>query len=236
MPTEYTYDYAIVRIVPRVERGERINVGVILSCVDETFLDCRLELDPERLRLLDPALDVESIRASLATIPLVCKGGPRGGRDRRPAAARPLPLAGVAAQHRDSDVAGAHGAHHESGGRARSSAGDDGAARGQRRVLGFRLELSPTPHAPSLKTTWPRRPRGRSPPRAPAGATATTSRPACSTTPARRRTPRGAVSSASASGGRRAGSFSRHASTSASTERGIGVEERADGGAGTVLT
>jgi hypothetical protein len=79
VPTEYTYDYAIVRIVPRVERGERINVGVILSCVDETFLDCRLELDPERLRLLDPALDVDSIRASLATIPLVCKGGPEAG-------------------------------------------------------------------------------------------------------------------------------------------------------------
>jgi hypothetical protein len=79
VPTEYTYDYAIVRIVPRVERGERINVGVILSCVDETFLDCRLDLDPERLRLLDPTLDVESIRASLATIPLVCKGGPEAG-------------------------------------------------------------------------------------------------------------------------------------------------------------
>jgi hypothetical protein len=79
VPTEYTYDYAIVRIVPRVERGERINVGVILSCVDETFLDCRLELDLERLRLLDPELDVDSIRASLATIPLVCKGGAEAG-------------------------------------------------------------------------------------------------------------------------------------------------------------
>jgi len=79
VPTEYTYDYAIVRIVPRVERGERINVGVILSCVDESFLDCRFDVDPERLRLLDPALDVESIRASLATIPLVCKGGPEAG-------------------------------------------------------------------------------------------------------------------------------------------------------------
>jgi hypothetical protein len=77
--TEYTYDYAIVRVVPRVERGERINVGVILSCVDETFLDCRLELNPERLRLLDPELDVESVRASLATIPVVCKGGPEAG-------------------------------------------------------------------------------------------------------------------------------------------------------------
>jgi hypothetical protein len=77
--TEFTYDYAIVRLVPRVERGERINVGVILSCVDETFLDCRIELDSERVRLLDPELDVEVIRDSLATIPLVCQGGAAAG-------------------------------------------------------------------------------------------------------------------------------------------------------------
>ena len=44
MPVEYTYDYAIVRIVPRVERGEQINVGVILSCVDVEFLEARCVL------------------------------------------------------------------------------------------------------------------------------------------------------------------------------------------------
>ena len=48
MPAEYTYDYAIVRIVPRVERGEQINVGVILSCVDVDFLEARIALDPAR--------------------------------------------------------------------------------------------------------------------------------------------------------------------------------------------
>jgi hypothetical protein len=79
MPTEFTYDYAIVRVVPRVERGERINVGVILSCVDEAFLDCRIDLDPARLRLLDRELDIEAVRASLAIIPLVCAGGPAAG-------------------------------------------------------------------------------------------------------------------------------------------------------------
>ena len=79
MAPEYTYDYAIVRVVPRVERGERINVGVILSCVDEEYLDARIELDTPRLLALDPALDLEEIRAGLATIPAVCAGGADAG-------------------------------------------------------------------------------------------------------------------------------------------------------------
>jgi DUF3037 family protein len=77
--TEYTYDYAIVRIVPRVERGEQINVGVILSCVDTDFLDARIELDEARLRALDPAPDLEAIRDGLATITTVCAGGANAG-------------------------------------------------------------------------------------------------------------------------------------------------------------
>ena len=79
MAAELTYDYAIVRIVPRVERGEQINVGVILSCVDVAFLDARIELDTARLLALDPELDLEEVRAGLATIPLVCAGGPDAG-------------------------------------------------------------------------------------------------------------------------------------------------------------
>jgi hypothetical protein len=76
---ELTYDYAIVRIVPRVERDERINVGVILSCVDVEFLEARIELDVARLLALDPALDLDAIRAALATIPTICAGGPDAG-------------------------------------------------------------------------------------------------------------------------------------------------------------
>ena len=79
MPAEYTYDYAIVRIVPRVERGEQINVGVILSCVDVDFLEARIALDPARLLALDPTLDVAEIERGLATIPKVCAGGPEAG-------------------------------------------------------------------------------------------------------------------------------------------------------------
>jgi hypothetical protein len=79
VPAEWTYDYAIVRIVPRVERGEMMNVGVILSCPDRDFLDARIECDETRLRALDDTLDFDVIRAHLATIPLVCKGDPDGG-------------------------------------------------------------------------------------------------------------------------------------------------------------
>lgn len=79
MPAEYTYDYAIVRIVPRVERGERINAGVILSCPDLEFLEARIELDESRLLLLDPAVDLELMRRNLAIIPAVCRGGEEAG-------------------------------------------------------------------------------------------------------------------------------------------------------------
>jgi hypothetical protein len=76
---DYTYDYAIVRIVPRVERGEQINVGVILSCVDREFLAARIELDPALLRALEPGLDLDAVRAALASIEAVCAGGEAAG-------------------------------------------------------------------------------------------------------------------------------------------------------------
>jgi hypothetical protein len=79
VPAEYTYDYAIVRIVPRVERGEQINVGVILSCVDGDFLDARIELDEAGHLALDPAPDLDAIREGLATITMVCAGGAKAG-------------------------------------------------------------------------------------------------------------------------------------------------------------
>jgi len=76
---EYTYDYAIVRIVPRVERGEQINVGVILSCPEMDFLEARIEVNEARLLALDPSIDLETMRANLATIPAVCRGGAEAG-------------------------------------------------------------------------------------------------------------------------------------------------------------
>lgn len=79
MPGEQTYDYAVIRIVPRVERGEQINAGVILSCEALDYLDARVELDEAAVLALDPSADLETLRANLATIPLVCRGGPAAG-------------------------------------------------------------------------------------------------------------------------------------------------------------
>src|SRR5437016_8577349 len=76
----YPYDYAVFRIVPRVEREEFVNVGVIVSCPARDFLEARVELDEQRLMALDSTLDVESIRAHLATIPLFVVAESRQGR------------------------------------------------------------------------------------------------------------------------------------------------------------
>lgn len=79
MAAEFTYDYAIIRVVPRVDRGEQVNVGVILSCADTEFLDARIEVDEALLRALDPTIDLDAVRTNLAVIPAVCRGGASAG-------------------------------------------------------------------------------------------------------------------------------------------------------------
>jgi hypothetical protein len=74
-----SYDYAVVRVVPRVEREEFVNVGIILSCPARDFLEARIELDERRLTALDPGINLEAVRAHLASIPLICAGGPQAG-------------------------------------------------------------------------------------------------------------------------------------------------------------
>lgn len=74
-----TYDYAVIRVVPRVEREEFLNVGIILSCERTGFLDARIELDEARLLALDPTLDLESLRRHLDAIPAICRGGAEAG-------------------------------------------------------------------------------------------------------------------------------------------------------------
>ena len=79
MLADYTYDYAIVRVVPKVDRGEQLNVGVILSCPDTDFLDARFDLDERVLRTLDPEVDVAAVRANLDAILAVSRGGVAAG-------------------------------------------------------------------------------------------------------------------------------------------------------------
>jgi hypothetical protein len=74
-----SYDYAVIRVVPRVDREEFLNVGVIISCPSKDFLEARIELDETRLLAFDPTLDVEAVRNHLASIPRVCAGGPDAG-------------------------------------------------------------------------------------------------------------------------------------------------------------
>ena len=69
------YDYAVIRVVPRVEREEFINVGVILSCEASRYLEARIELDEARLRALAPDLDIESVNRHLQAISAICRGG-----------------------------------------------------------------------------------------------------------------------------------------------------------------
>ena len=74
-----TFDYAIVRVVPRVERGEQINAGVIVSCPTENFLAAEISLDAARLKAIAPDIDLEEVEQALAIIPLIAAGDPRGG-------------------------------------------------------------------------------------------------------------------------------------------------------------
>jgi hypothetical protein len=73
------YSYAIVRVMPRVERGEFLNVGVVLFAREQGFLGARFEVDPERLRSLAPDVDLGAVERHLATFKAISEGDPRGG-------------------------------------------------------------------------------------------------------------------------------------------------------------
>jgi hypothetical protein len=75
----HAYDYAVIRVVPRVERGEVVNAGVVLSCKAGGFLEARIELDEARLRALDPGVDLDAVRAHLEAFAAICAGGDSAG-------------------------------------------------------------------------------------------------------------------------------------------------------------
>ena len=81
------YSYAVIRVVPRVERGEFINVGVLLFAREQEFLGARIEADDARLRSLAPDIDIAAVERHLATFKAITDGLPGGG----PIAALPPP-------------------------------------------------------------------------------------------------------------------------------------------------
>jgi len=75
----HVFEYALLRAVPRQERGEFVNVGVLVYCKDLDFLGARVHVDERRVLALDPFLDVEVLRASLEHLGLSCDGVPKAG-------------------------------------------------------------------------------------------------------------------------------------------------------------
>ncbi len=74
-----SYDYALIRVVPNVERGECLNVGVLLFCSTQRFLGVRIHLDQVRALTLAPDLDLAAVQQQLDVIARICKGGPEAG-------------------------------------------------------------------------------------------------------------------------------------------------------------
>jgi Protein of unknown function (DUF3037) len=79
VPAASPFSYAVCRLVPRVDRGERINVGVIVFCRPLQYLAARTTLDEERALVLWPELDIESVRAHLGAIERIAAGDPGAG-------------------------------------------------------------------------------------------------------------------------------------------------------------
>jgi hypothetical protein len=79
MPAPPSFDYAIIRVVPLVEREEFVNVGVVLFCPDQDFLGAKIELDEARLTALFPSVDVALVRQHLEAFRRVCEGGGAAG-------------------------------------------------------------------------------------------------------------------------------------------------------------
>jgi hypothetical protein len=79
VPGRSSFDYAVIRVVPRVEREEFVNAGVILFCLERDFLSAKVEVAERRLQALWPEIDLELVGQHLAAIPRICAGSPEAG-------------------------------------------------------------------------------------------------------------------------------------------------------------
>ena len=80
MQNRKVYEYAVIRLVPRVEREEFLNVGVLLYCKRKRYLDIQYKLDQERIAAFAPQIDQSEIAEYLQAWYLICKGDPKGGK------------------------------------------------------------------------------------------------------------------------------------------------------------
>jgi hypothetical protein len=79
VPEQSSFDYAVVRVVPRVEREEFVNAGVILFCLEKHFLEARIHIDEPRLKALWPEIDIDLVRQHLEAFPKICSGDRSAG-------------------------------------------------------------------------------------------------------------------------------------------------------------
>ena len=77
--TPASFDYTVIRVVPRVERQEFINAGVVVFCLEKRYLDARIHLDAARLKALWPEIDVDLVRQRLEAIVRICASDPEAG-------------------------------------------------------------------------------------------------------------------------------------------------------------
>lgn len=73
------FEYVVIRCVPRVQREEFVNIGVVLHCQGVDYLDVAWRCDESRLRALDPGIDLHQVRDGMEFIEAVCHGTPRAG-------------------------------------------------------------------------------------------------------------------------------------------------------------
>lgn len=73
------FEYALLRVVPSLERGECLNAGVIVYSQERAFLAARWDLDEQRLLAVQPEADVEGVRRALESVEVMCRGGPQAG-------------------------------------------------------------------------------------------------------------------------------------------------------------
>ncbi|WP_030865246.1 DUF3037 domain-containing protein [Streptomyces sp. NRRL S-37] len=88
MSDRHVFEYALLRVVPRIERGECVNAGVLLYCRPKSFVAARTHLDEARLLALDPKADLPGVRAALRAVEGVCAGGDAAGQAARDDAGR----------------------------------------------------------------------------------------------------------------------------------------------------